>query len=124
MWVWYLEHARGINFLLLVLIIAALTANIIARRKKANRRTRRIMMWIYAIFLNFAYGTADNLHDHVRVNPPVLVGTALLAGLLVAILWRPEGDDETPPHDNAIGTRFSLWLDHKVLEYKSRHPNA
>lgn len=118
---WYLEHARALNFGLLVLIIAGLTANIVARRKKAHRRARRIMMWIYLIFLNFAYGTADNLHDGIRINPPVIVATGLLAGLLIAILWRPDGDDAKPPDDGALGTKFTLWLDHKVREYKTRH---
>lgn len=117
----YVENARAVNFILLIGVIAGLTATIIVRRQKATRRVRRIMMWIYLIFVNFAYGTADNLHDHIRINPPVIVSTLLLVGLLGSILWTPPGDDERPPHDGAFGTRFTIWLDNKVVRYKTRH---
>lgn len=127
----YLDNARVINFVLLILVIAGFTMVILVRRDRATRRTRRVMMWIYLIFVNFAYATADNLHDKIRVNPPVVVSTILLVCLGLAMLWQPEGDDKFPPNDGSLGTRLLEWFDSKVRAYKARrqsrglrHPRA
>lgn len=117
---YYSQNTRLINFVLLFLVIVGFSATIISRRSKAIRRVRRITMWVYLIFLNFSYGTADNIHDHIRVNPPVIISTFLLLGLLLSIIWKPEGDDCLPPDDGAMGSRFAAWLDTKVLAYKAR----
>lgn len=120
----YTDNARLINFVLLIAVIAGFTTVILTRRRKATRRVRRVMMWVYLIFINFAYGTADNLRDGIRVNPPVVVATFLLAGLLVSLAWRPDGDDKLPPDDGSVGSRFIEWVDSHVRAYKARRDGA
>ena len=116
----YLDNARLINFVLLIAVIAGITTIILVRRDKATRRTRRVMMWIYLIFINFAYATADNLHDNIRINPPVVLSTILLVCLGASMIWQPDGDDRYPPEDGSVGSRLIKWLDLKVRAYKAR----
>lgn len=113
------DSVRWVNLGLLLLIVVGLIANLVARREKINRRTRRIMVWIIAIFINFLYGTADNLQDSIRVNPAVILATILLLGLTGAIIWHPDGDDQLPPNDNSLTTRALEWLDERVKQYKA-----
>jgi hypothetical protein len=118
---WYLDNVRMVNLLLLVAAITCLTANFVARRPKIIRRTRRILIWIYLIFVNMCYAVILNIKDDVRVSIATTIFTILLIGLVGAIIWKPEGDDKLPPDDGAWASRFALWLDERIVRYKTRH---
>lgn len=115
----YEDYARQINIVLLALCLGGLVANMIVRRPHLMRRTRRVLGWIILIFINFVYGYSIAIREHRTFNASVLVATLLLAGLLVALLWHPDGDEKPPPYDGAVTSRFLLWLDERVRVYKA-----
>lgn len=115
-------HIRIIALILLVLCIAGLTATIIGRRDKATRRVRRITMWIFAFMVICAYGIGDNITDEIRVSATIYATAGCFFGLLVSIVWHPKGDDKLPNEDGALGSRFIIWLDRRVRQYKANHP--
>lgn len=117
----YTDHARAINMILLGLVVAALTANMIIRRNYLNRRTRRILGWLFLILINFIYAYSISIQDNRPYNASVGIASILLLGTIFAIAWHPPGDDKTPPHDGAVTSRFMFWLDRKVRAFKSRH---
>lgn len=117
-WSFYFNHARVFNMVMLVIVVAGLTANMIVRRQQIARRTRRIMGWIYAFMLNVVYGYAISIHEHRPFNWSVGVGTVLLIGIFASIMWHPRGDDKPPPHDGAVTSRFMFWLDRRVRTAK------
>lgn len=117
----YSDHARLINLILLFVAIVGLTMNFVARRSKMIRRTRRVQIWVYLIFINMWYGTYLNLRDDIRISVATTILTVLLIGLVGSLIWKPDGDDKLPPRDGAWFNRFVVWLDGKVIEYKTRH---
>lgn len=120
-WSLYTDYARQFNMIMLILVIAGLTANMIVRRHKMLRRTRRIFGWIFALLINFTYGYAISIQNHRPFNLSVGIGSFLLIGTVLAIAWHPEGDETHPPHDGSLPERFMEWLDQKVRDYKTRH---
>lgn len=120
-WSIYKDHARTINLVLVILCLAGLTMNMILRWRIMNRRTRRILTWIYLIFINFAYGYTIVIKEHRPFNLSVLLASVLLSGLFVALMWHPEGDEKPLGYDNSLGTKFLTWLDECVRSLKRRH---
>lgn len=116
----YIDHARQINLILILACIAGLTTNMIVRWRIVNRRTRRILSWIYAIFLNFAYGYIITIQQHRPFNPSVLIATVCLTGLFISMLWHPDGDEKRMFEDNSLGSRILIWIDHHVRALKAR----
>lgn len=117
----YMDHARVFNMIMLGLVVAALTANMIVRRNQINRRTRRILGWLFLLLINFIYAYSIAIQDNRPYNASVGIASVLLLGTVIAIIWHPPGDSKVPPHDGAVTSRFMFWLDRKVRAFKSRH---
>lgn len=115
-------HIRMTALILLVLCIAALTATIIIRRNKATRRVRRITLWVFLFLCICCYGIADNIQDDIRVSITSYLSAACFLGMLLSMIWHPQGDNRLPNEDGAVGSRFIIWLDRQVRRYKAEHP--
>lgn len=120
-WNAYTEAARYINMGLLIIVIAGFSANMIVRRSKTPRRTRRIGWNLFVLLCTFVYGYSVSIKLNRPYNDAVGIGTVVLVCTIAAIVWHPEGDDKLPPHDGALTNRFMFWLDKKVRDWKSRH---
>jgi hypothetical protein len=110
---------RLIAMVLVALGIALMTHTIVTRRDTTPRRVRRVIMWLYFILLVVGYGLGWAFAHEVVVNPAVYWMTTGLLGLVASLVWHPEGDDELPPRDNSIGTKFLRWLDKRVKRQKA-----
>lgn len=117
-WNVYSDHARTVNLILLMLCIAALTVNMITRWRYMNRRTRRILCWVYAILLNVAYAFTFVIREHRSNNPSVPIASILFTGLLISLLWHPRGDEKRLLDDHSLGSRFLFWVDKRVRAFK------
>lgn len=115
------EHLRLINCILAGLCVAAMTFGMVIRRHSMPRRIRRISAWVFLIILNIAYGSGYLYSNGNDVNPPAVTMLLVLCGLGIAMIWHPEGDELTPPHDGALTNRFMLWFDGRVRRYKAEH---
>lgn len=120
----YQDQARYFNLVILFFVICCLTATIVYRRPHVPRRTRRIVMWVYFFLLICMYVIADDIQDEIRLNAAVYLTTGCFMGMLISMLWHPEGDDRTPPDDNSLGTRLLAWLDREVRDRKSKQTVA
>jgi hypothetical protein len=118
---YYTGHGRTINMILLVLIIAGYTTNMIVRRDKTIRRTRRIGGWLFMMMCNFVYAYSFSIREHRPYNAAVGISTVIMLGTIVAIIWHPDGDNRPPPNDGAWTNRFMFWLDERVRSFKARH---
>lgn len=107
---------RIANVVLSISALGMLGANMMARRPCITRRSRRTAIWLYAMLLVLAYTSGDGLHDHRPLHEGIIMLTLCLIGLLVSLIWNPEGDDKYPPDDGSWGQ----WLLDRLARLRER----
>lgn len=83
--------------------LAALGSTMITKRDKVPRRIRRVTMWVYGMLMYIAYGSGVALERDTPISPATWIGVGVLLGLVVSLVWRPDGDDRLPPDDGSVG---------------------
>lgn len=118
------QWIRWFNLAFAVMALSGLTMNMIVRRERINRRTRRLMFWVYGLFLYTAYGSGVSIQNDAPITSVTYLITIVLFGFILALIWHPDGDDLKPPNDGSIGQWFFNLFNHVGLQvkgYYNRH---
>ena len=103
---------RLANLILAMIGLAALGVTMMTRRQQVSRRIRRVTMWVYGMLMYTAYASGVALSRGTQISLATWMIALVLTGLVVSLVWTPEGDDEFPPDDGSLGQRLLDALDH------------